>query len=76
MLTSKLTRRSVLKAVALAPPAFAASSLAAPVRRGAYAAGKLSMGTWDHWVPGASQSATEDLRRNGRKRKRSSSRSI
>ena len=23
--------------------------------RGAYAAGNLSFGTWDHWVPGASQ---------------------
>src|SRR6185436_651286 len=52
---SLLTRRAVLKTAALAPPAFAASSLAAPFVRGAYAAGKLSMGTWDHWVPGASQ---------------------
>src|SRR5215470_2129807 len=55
MSTSSLTRRVVLKTAALAPPAFAASSLAAPFVRGAYAAGKLSMGTWDHWVPGASQ---------------------
>ena len=55
MSTSSLTRRAVLKTAALAPPAFAASSLAAPFVRGAYAAGKLSMGTWDHWVPGASQ---------------------
>src|SRR5882672_8614480 len=55
MSTSSLTRRAVLKAAALAPPAFAASSLATPFVRGAYAAGKLSMGTWDHWVPGASQ---------------------
>ena len=55
MSTSSLTRRAVLKTAALAPPAFAASSLAAPFVRGAYAAGKLSMGTWDHWVPRASQ---------------------
>src|SRR5882672_7074601 len=55
MSTSSLTRRAVLKAAALAPPAVAASSLATPFVRGAYAAGKLSMGTWDHWVPGASQ---------------------
>src|SRR5713226_7683872 len=55
MPSSSLTRRTVLKVGALAPPAFAASSLAAPFVHGAYAAGKLSMGTWDHWVPGASQ---------------------
>ena len=55
MSTSSLTRRTVLKTAALAPPAFTASSLAAPFVRGAYAAGKLSMGTWDHWVPGAGQ---------------------
>src|SRR5882724_8021849 len=55
MSASSVTRRAVLKAAALAPPAFAASSLTAPFVRGAYAAGSLSMGTWDHWVPGASQ---------------------
>lgn len=55
MSTSSLTRRTVLKTAALAPPAFAVSSLAAPFVHGAYAAGKLTMGTWDHWVPGASQ---------------------
>jgi ABC-type glycerol-3-phosphate transport system substrate-binding protein len=55
MLTSKLTRRSVLTAAALTPPVLAASSLIAPFVSGAYAAGSLSLGTWDHWVPGASQ---------------------
>src|SRR5687767_12045417 len=50
-----LTRRTVLKAAALTPPVFAAGSLAAPFVRGAYAAGSLSVGIWDHWVPGASQ---------------------
>jgi ABC-type glycerol-3-phosphate transport system substrate-binding protein len=55
MSTSSLTRRAVLKAAALTPAAVAASSLSAPFVRGAYAAGTLSMGTWDHWVPGASQ---------------------
>jgi len=30
-----------------------AALLAAPFVRGAYAAGKLSVGFWDHWVPGA-----------------------
>ena len=45
-------RRS--KAAALTPPAIAAS-LAAPFVHGAHAAGTLSVGTSDHWVPGASQ---------------------
>jgi ABC-type glycerol-3-phosphate transport system substrate-binding protein len=43
-----LTRRTVLQTAA-------ATTLAAPFVRGAYAAGKLSVGTWDHWVPGASE---------------------
>lgn len=50
-----LTRRAILKTAALTPTALAAGSFAAPFVRGAYAAGTLSMGTWDHWVPGASQ---------------------
>src|ERR1051325_11717128 len=50
-----LTRRAILKTAALTPPAFAAGSLAAPFVSGAYAAGTLKMGAWDHWVPGASQ---------------------
>ena len=45
-----LTRRTMLKGAALAT-----TTLAAPFVRGAYAAGKLSFGTWDHWVPGASE---------------------
>jgi ABC-type glycerol-3-phosphate transport system substrate-binding protein len=42
------TRRTVLKTAALA-----STSLAAPFVRGAFAAGKLSCGFWDHWVPTA-----------------------
>jgi ABC-type glycerol-3-phosphate transport system substrate-binding protein len=52
MATKSLTRRSMLKTAALAPAAIA---LSAPFVRGAFAAGKLSVGMWDHWVPGASQ---------------------
>ena len=37
-----------------------AAAIAAPYVRGAYAAGKLSVGFWDHWVPGANE-ATEKL---------------
>ena len=46
-----LTRRSVLSAAVLASSA----TLAKPFVRGAFAAGKLSVGWWDHWTPGANQ---------------------
>ena len=49
-MTISPTRRSVLKSGALAMGA-----LAAPFVRGAYAAGKLRCGFWDHWVPGANE---------------------
>src|SRR3954462_382001 len=51
-----MTRRSALKAAALATTAL----IAAPYVRGAHAAGKLSIGFWDHWVPGANN-ATKTL---------------
>ena len=40
--------------------ALSSAMVAAPFVRGAYAAGKLSLGLWDHWVPGAN-GATEKL---------------
>jgi ABC-type glycerol-3-phosphate transport system substrate-binding protein len=43
-----LTRRTVLQTTAV-------TALTAPFVRGAYAAGKLSFGVWDHWVPGAAE---------------------
>jgi hypothetical protein len=48
--------------------------IAAPFVRTANAAGKLSIGFWDHWVPGANKTS-EALVRNGRPRKRSRCRS-
>ena len=45
-----LTRRTVLRTAALATTA-----LSAPFVRGAHAAGKLSFGVWDHWVPKESE---------------------
>src|SRR5215813_4112590 len=48
-----VTRRSVLLSTA-------ATALTAPFVHGAYAAGKLSFGVWDHWVPGAA----EELKKN------------
>jgi ABC-type glycerol-3-phosphate transport system substrate-binding protein len=48
--TTVLTRRTVLNAAALATTALAASFV-----HSAFAAGKLSCGFWDHWVPGANE---------------------
>jgi ABC-type glycerol-3-phosphate transport system substrate-binding protein len=45
---ARTTRRSLLRVGA-------AALLAAPFVRGAHAAGKLSVGFWDHWVPGANE---------------------
>jgi ABC-type glycerol-3-phosphate transport system substrate-binding protein len=53
---SGVTRRTALKTAALATTAL----IAAPYVRGAHAAGKLSIGFWDHWVPGANK-ATQDI---------------
>src|SRR5215510_15466688 len=38
--------------------AASAAFVTAPYVRGAHAAGKLSMGFWDHWVPGANNATT------------------
>src|SRR5215471_7865017 len=45
-----ITRRTVLHTTALAT-----TLLTAPFVRGVHAAGKLSVGFWDHWVPGANE---------------------
>jgi ABC-type glycerol-3-phosphate transport system substrate-binding protein len=42
------TRRTILRAGT-------AALLSAPFVRGAHAAGRLSVGFWDHWVPGANE---------------------
>jgi ABC-type glycerol-3-phosphate transport system substrate-binding protein len=47
MARTGLSRRRVLATAA------AAATLSAPFVRGAHAAGKLAVGFWDHWVPGA-----------------------
>src|SRR5262249_53113723 len=48
-----LTRRRFMAASAAA----SATTLAAPFPRTAHAAGKLSVGFWDHWVPGANDAS-------------------
>jgi ABC-type glycerol-3-phosphate transport system substrate-binding protein len=52
MLKGRMTRRRFLATTA------AATAIAMPYVRGAHAAGKLSMGFWDHWVPGANNTTT------------------
>src|SRR5579863_4965466 len=52
---SRPTRRNLLKSAALG----SAAALAAPYVRGAYAADSLSLGVWDHWVPGANKTLTK-----------------
>jgi ABC-type glycerol-3-phosphate transport system substrate-binding protein len=42
----------------LATTAASGIALAMPHVRGAYAAGRLSLGLWDHWVPGANNATT------------------
>src|SRR6201746_295345 len=51
----KLTRRQFVAATALS----SAALITAPYIRTANAAGKLTMGFWDHWVPGANAASTE-----------------
>ena len=55
-MASSVTRRTVLRGAAAAT---AAGALAAPFVHGAFAAGKLSVGFWDHWVPGANDTLTK-----------------
>jgi ABC-type glycerol-3-phosphate transport system substrate-binding protein len=56
MVSRRVSRRRFVAGTA----ALSAVAVAAPFVRGAHAAGKLSIGFWDHWVPGAN-GATETL---------------
>lgn len=49
-----VTRRKFLKRAALTTTAV----VAAPYMRTSYAAGRLTLGCWDHWVPGANKTLT------------------
>ena len=55
MSRKKLSRRQFVAATALS----SAALITAPYIRGAHAAGKLTMGFWDHWVPGANKASTD-----------------
>src|SRR5437660_5288566 len=52
MARNQLTRRRLLQTAAT-------TALAAPFVHGAFAAGKLAVGFWDHWVPGANDTLTK-----------------
>ncbi|HEX6001993.1 MAG TPA: twin-arginine translocation signal domain-containing protein, partial [Hyphomicrobiaceae bacterium] len=56
-----MTRRKISRRRFMATTAAAsATMMAAPFVRTANAAGKISIGFWDHWVPGANK-ATQTL---------------
>src|SRR5207344_2287127 len=55
MSRKKLSRRQFVAATALS----SAALITAPYVRGAHAAGKLAIGFWDHWVPGANKASTD-----------------
>jgi ABC-type glycerol-3-phosphate transport system substrate-binding protein len=54
MLTKSMSRRKFIERTALST-----MLVAAPYVRGAHAAGKLAVGFWDHWVPGANNVLTK-----------------
>jgi ABC-type glycerol-3-phosphate transport system substrate-binding protein len=54
MIRSKLSRRQFVAATAMS----SAALITAPYVRTANAAGKLSIGLWDHWVPDANNAST------------------
>jgi len=62
---STISRRDLLKTTAIT----AAATVAAPYVRHSYAAGKLTLGLWDHWVPGANNTLTRLCNEWGEKNK-------
>jgi ABC-type glycerol-3-phosphate transport system substrate-binding protein len=64
MSKNKLTRRDFL-----ATTAVTSAALAMPFVRDANAAGSLSVGFWDHWVPGANGATTALIKEWGAKEK-------
>jgi len=55
MSLSSSTRRTFVKTTALA----AAGTVAMPYMKTAHSAGRVTLGLWDHWVPGANDVMTE-----------------
>ena len=65
MVSRKVSRRRFVASTA----ALSTVAVAAPFVRGAYAAGKLSLGFWDHWVPGANGPTEQMIKEWGEKEK-------
>jgi len=63
-----LTRRALLRNTAVASAALA-TPFAKPFVHGAFAAGSLKCGFWDHWVPGANDTLTKLCKDWGAKEK-------
>src|SRR5438552_538360 len=63
--SSRLSRRAVLKTAALG----SAAAFTAPYISGVHAAGTLSLGCWDHWVPGANKTLIKLCNEWGEKNK-------
>ncbi len=71
MRSKKVSRRRFVGGTA----ALSTALVAAPFVRGAYAAGKLTVGFWDHWVPDANGATEKADQGMGGRRRRSRSRS-
>src|SRR6476619_3089634 len=65
MLHSRVTRRPLLERTAVPTTALVAARFV----RGADAPGKLSIGFWDHWVPGANKASETLCKEWGEKNK-------
>jgi len=65
MAKHQITRRRFVATTAAA----SATLLAAPFVRGTHAAGKLAVGLWDHWVPGANNASKALIEEWGAKEK-------
>jgi ABC-type glycerol-3-phosphate transport system substrate-binding protein len=61
----KVSRRRFVAGTAV----LSSAMVAAPFVRGAYAAGKLSLGLWDHWVPNANGATEKLIKEWGEKQK-------
>ena len=62
---TRVSRRTALKTAALSSVA----AITAPYISGVYAAGSLTLGCWDHWVPGANNTLTKLCNEWGEKNK-------
>ena len=65
MPSTRISRRSVLKSAALG----SAAAISSPYVSGTYAAGTITMGCWDHWVPGANKALDKITKEWGDKNK-------